>query len=446
MAEGIGVRSGRYIGEDGQVYNLVDLLGAGAAPVDGLVKNPDEYSPKSGRVIGEDGKAYNVVDLIAAKQAEINNSIGAAVEPVASQLAANAQNHMLATELTGAYDGVDLTARYASVISDYYGGDPWAFVQAVTNAEDFSGLHVHDYIPVVCSNPGAYVLKPEIVGINTYKGSGSSEIPAHIDWLSKDCWPDTVKYNPANYNNGIGMDKFVATAGQTEFQLARREAGYPALSSVTVNGTPTTDYTYVLATGALTYTGAALSAGAVVNATWATPILVPFVASNLYAYMNSLRMGVPNEAAADPLLAEVDYTAGGIYKFLPAALKAVISPKHQLAATRFTAGTLRTTSDNYVGIDIGPLWIPDEAEVFGSSMFATGTYDKWYSRLYPAFLSGNRKKGAGNGGSRSTWWLFPAISGYSTNFCYVSSHGVANCYIASTTYLRVPVGFRIAKT
>jgi hypothetical protein len=87
MADGTGVRSGRYIGEDGQVYNLVDLLGSGAAPVDGMVKNIDEYSPRSGRVIGEDGQVYNVVDLIAAKQAEINNSIGAAVEPVASQLA-----------------------------------------------------------------------------------------------------------------------------------------------------------------------------------------------------------------------------------------------------------------------------------------------------------------------------------------------------------------------
>lgn len=368
-----------------------------------------------------------------------------AISANASQLDAIEKNKAGADELTGAYQGVDLTLRFASEIAAY-GGDPWAWVKARVQAENFEGLHVHDFIPVTCANPGAYVLKPEIVGINTYNGSGSTEITSHIDWISKDCWPDTVAYNPAYYNNGIGMDKFVATAGQTEFQLARREAGYPALSSVTVNGTPTTDYTYVLATGALTYTGAALSAGAVVKAIWTTPITVPFVASNLYAYMNSLRMGVPNEAAADPLLAEVDYTAGGIYKFLPAALKAVISPKHQLAATRFTAGTLRTTSDNYVGIDIGPLWIPDEAEVCGSSMFATGTYDKWYSRLYPAFLGANRKKCAGNGGSRSHWWLFPAASAYSAYFCYVVSSGYANTTYASNTYPRVPVGFRIRKS
>lgn len=387
-----------------------------------------------------------IKDGTIVNTAQMDAAISAAVEPVASQLAENAKNHMLAEELSGAYAGVDLTARYASVIADYYGGDPWAFVQAVTNAEDFSGLHVHDYIPVVCSNPGAYVLKPEIAGINTYKGAGGREIPAHIDWISKDCWPDAVAYNPVSYNNGIGMDKFVATAGQTEFQLARREAGYPALSSVTVNGTPTTDYTYVLATGALTYTGAALSAGAVVKAIWTTPISVPFVASNLYAYMNSLRMGVPNEAAADPQLTEVDYTTGGIYYFLPAALKAVISPKHQSAATRFAAGTLRTTSDNYVGIDIGPLWIPDEMEICGTPMYATSTYDKCYSRLYPAFLGGNRKKGAGNGGSRSHWWLFPAYSGDSANVCYVLSAGIANYMQSAANNRRVPVGFRIRKS
>jgi hypothetical protein len=79
-------------------------------------------------------------------------------------------------------------------------------------------------------------------------------------------------------------------------------------------------------------------------------------------------------------------------------------------------------------------------------MFATGTYDKWYSRLYPAFLGGNRKKGAGNGGSRSNWWLFPAYSGNSTYFCFVSSAGYAYYSYASLTYLRVPVGFRIRKS
>ena len=364
-----------------------------------------------------------------------------------TQLAADAKNHMLAQELSGAYDGVDLTVRFASEIAAY-GGDPWAWIKARVQAEVFTGLHVHDYIPVTCTNPGAYVLKPEIAGINTYKGSGNNEIPAHIDWISKDCWPDTVTYNPVNYNNGLGLDKFTGNGSTKIFQLTRREVGYPTLSSVTVGAATMilgTDYTYDGPTGVLTFTVAPANA-AIIKAIWTTPIVVPFVASNVYAYMNSLRMGIPNEAAADPLLTEVDYTGGGIYKFLPAALKAVISPKHQLAARRLTVGSLLTNPTDYVGIDIGPLWIPDEMEIYGTPMYATSTYDKWYSRWYPAFMGGNRKKGAGNGGSRANWWLFPAHSGNSTLCCVVLSTGSANYLAASYTLLRVPVGFRIAKT
>ena len=374
-------------------------------------------------------------------------SVQEKLDGVASQLAADARNHMLAQELSGAYEGVDLTARFADEITAY-GGDSWAWIKARTDAENFEGLHPRDYITVTCENPGAYILKMEIAGINTYKGSSGTEIPAHIDWISKDCWPDTIQYNPANYNNGIGMDKLTGDGSTQAFQLARREAGFPALSSVTVNGTAMaadTDYTYDSATGALNFTSAPAN-GAVIKAAWATPVAVPFLASNLYAYMNSLRMGVPNEAAADPSLVEVDYTGGGIYKWLPAAVKAVISPKHQYAATRYTAGTLRTTGDNYAAVDIGPLWVPDESEVYGVSVYATGTYDKWYSRLYPSFLGGNRRKGAGNGGSRSSWWLFAAYSGGSTPCCYVNLGGPANNTVASNKDLRAPVGFRIRKS
>ena len=365
---------------------------------------------------------------------------------VTSQLDANAKNHALAREFSGAYDGVDLTTVFASEIAAY-GGDPWAWIKARVQAENFDGLHVHDYIPVTCTNPGAYILKMEIAGINTYKGAGSPEIPAHIDWISKDCWPDTVTYNQANYNNGIGLDKFTGDGSAKVFQLTRREVGYPALASVTVGSTTMTDgtdYTYNSTTGVLTFVAAPASA-AVIKATWATPVAVPFLASNVYAYLNSLRMGVPNEAAGDPFLTEVDYTAGGIYKWLPAALKAVISPKHMALAARTPQSTLRTQADNYAWADIGPLWLPEEMEVYGTYFYATGTHEKWFARPYPAFMGGNRKKGAGNGGSRSTWWLLPASSGSSTLFCYVYSGGYAATSSASPAY-RVPVGFRIRKS
>jgi len=55
--------TGRLIGEDGQIYNIVDLLGPSTPVGGGVVANVNDYTPKTGRVIGEDGQIYNLVDL-----------------------------------------------------------------------------------------------------------------------------------------------------------------------------------------------------------------------------------------------------------------------------------------------------------------------------------------------------------------------------------------------
>lgn len=56
-------QSGRVIGEDGETYNLVDLMQGGTAASNENY-DVDKYPAKSGRVIGEDGKVYNLVDLL----------------------------------------------------------------------------------------------------------------------------------------------------------------------------------------------------------------------------------------------------------------------------------------------------------------------------------------------------------------------------------------------
>lgn len=430
--KGIFVGSPLFIRDDGSVVDV----------------NEREQFPASalGKAAYDEFEGMSAPSEVGGAISAHNDDAGAHAElfaPINTQIASDAITHMLATEFSGAYEGVDLSVRFATEIAGY--SDVWAWVKARVQAENFAGLHVHDYITVTCTNAGAYVLKMEIAGINTYKGSGGIEIPAHIDWISKDCWPDTVQYNLVNFNNGIGCDKFTATAGQTSFQLTYRGSAYPSsITSMTVNGGADTSFTYNSATGIMTYTGSALSAGAIVKAFW-TAVDVPFMASNLNAYMNSLRVGVPNEAALDPFLTEVDYSAGGIYYYLPSELKAVITPKRMYAATRYTAGSLLSSSNNNSDVTIGPLWIPEGIEVCGSALFATGTYDKWYARQYPAFFGGNRKKGAGNGGSRVSWWVFSANSGNTAPFCYVFSYGYAYFNGASTA-ARVPVCFRIAKT
>jgi hypothetical protein len=59
--------SGRMLTENGQVVNIVDILGGGfAQPVSGEVYDVSSISPHSGRVVGEDGRVFNIADLLAA--------------------------------------------------------------------------------------------------------------------------------------------------------------------------------------------------------------------------------------------------------------------------------------------------------------------------------------------------------------------------------------------
>lgn len=55
--------TGRIINENGEIQNIVDLLG-GSNPISDATYNIKHYAPKSGNVIGEDGKVYNLVQLI----------------------------------------------------------------------------------------------------------------------------------------------------------------------------------------------------------------------------------------------------------------------------------------------------------------------------------------------------------------------------------------------
>lgn len=60
-------RSGRIVGEDGKVYNEVDILktkDSEAQPVNEKTYDISQFSPRSGRIVGEDGRTYNEVDLL----------------------------------------------------------------------------------------------------------------------------------------------------------------------------------------------------------------------------------------------------------------------------------------------------------------------------------------------------------------------------------------------
>lgn len=108
-------------------------------------------------------------------------------------------------ELNSNYEGVDLTVKFANEIANH--SNEWAWIQSRLDNHNVRDLHVGDYIPInIAANGGiaAETHKAEIAGINTYRRTGDSghEVGYHIDWITRDCYSGTVKFNTTNINNG----------------------------------------------------------------------------------------------------------------------------------------------------------------------------------------------------------------------------------------------------
>lgn len=101
------------------------------------------------------------------------------------------------------YIGRDLTVVFANEIANYT--DEWQWIQARLNNHDVSGFRVGDYIPITIAASGsvpAETHRAEIAGINPYYKTGDTAVGYHIDWITKDCYSQTVQWNTSNNNNG----------------------------------------------------------------------------------------------------------------------------------------------------------------------------------------------------------------------------------------------------
>ncbi len=103
------------------------------------------------------------------------------------------------------YKGRDLTVVFADEIADFE--DEWAWIQDRINRDDFSGIRNRDYIPLTLSG-GTGETHNMRLNIKTYTGTGDSgyEIPVCVDFISDDCYSETVQWNTSNNNNGNADD------------------------------------------------------------------------------------------------------------------------------------------------------------------------------------------------------------------------------------------------
>ena len=250
-------------------------------------------------------------------------------------------NPILSIDFDRYYEGQDLTTKWAAEIAaSPYNGDAWAWIRARIRAGNFIGIHTKDYIPFKTKNN--VNLKAEIAGINTYTNYGDSAVGKHIDFICRELWPTLHVINKVNYNNGVPA---FTPEGGTE--IAAQE--------------------------------------------------YPWLACDLYHYINSLAGYVPNATTLNPEMVAVDYTADGIYYQLPDALQAVIVEKRALLAKRYSASGLLTDDNGWGWTNIGKLWLPTEWEVYGGPVWLSS-----YSggAAYWCFVGGDG--GAGNAGASNT--------------------------------------------
>lgn len=184
--------------------------------VDDVINEELAADRKFGEVQNEDGtKSYNDVtpytqegDEYGAKQINFENKhTNYAIE---------------AADRT--YEGRDLTVEFAEEIAGFT--DPWRWIKTRLAAHNIDGLHVEDYIPI---NMGSHVMKMQIAGINTYtRTTDQAPLGWHIDWISKDLYPDTVQWFTSNDNNGTSTDPYPYNKSTVKSFLAGLEAQLPA--------------------------------------------------------------------------------------------------------------------------------------------------------------------------------------------------------------------------
>ena len=278
------------------------------------------------------------------------------------------------------YNGEALTDLFANEIQSDY-DNAWQWITARTAADNFDGINIADFIPITIKT---YSLNAQIAGIKTYTGYGDTAVRKHIDWISKELYPENHVVNKVNFNNG--------TAGQN----------------------------------------------------------YPWLASDLYHWLNSLSGTVPNEAVVGGGAGEsVDYTSDGVYYNLPAELKSAIIEKRFLLSKRYSASGLLDDDNGRAWANIGMLWLPDECEVYGMPVWGGNSgYSLGGSALQYSLFAGNVNRLKYKNGIRAMWWLLSPFLGNSTNWCFSANNGSCggNYYTTSHSESAVPICFRTGET
>lgn len=123
-------------------------------------------------------------------------SSGGIVYPVEDETARK-ETASLFEDNDALYEGRDLTQIFALEISQFT--DAWAWIKNRIANANYTGIHVGDYIPMMV---GSERHEMQVAGIDTYYRTTDNQLGHHIDFISRDCYSQTVQWNTTNNNNG----------------------------------------------------------------------------------------------------------------------------------------------------------------------------------------------------------------------------------------------------
>jgi len=297
-------------------------------------------------------------------------------------LSAN-QGRVLNSIIVGTYNGENLETKYAAEISGHT--SVWAWIKNRIQTGNFTGINIGDYIPLTLTDGKQFYM--EVAGINTYKGLYGIGSTNHIDFISRDLYPEAISFNLSNVNNGI--------------------------------------------------------VGVKSGMVW--------LSSNLYAKLNSLAMNVPNNNVFPITTTAVDYTTTGVYDKLPAGLGDMLQNKYLDLPMRSSSSQLMNIDNNSTIFEnIGKLWIPSEVEVKGRSTTSTFTSkNNIQYEIFKKGGTFKRQKGESHlSATTSMWWTATPMDNTTQMILVLTQQGITDGWHANPTnqnsFVRSPLCFRIS--
>ena len=328
-----------------------------------------------------------------------------------------------ATPAVEGYGGNDLSEEFANA----------AALHAAVNAGDFSKIHIGDYFPITLNGsfydyslytvPAGTTYYSE-AGLATEVGTTSAALSgAYQSATAVKIKIDSTDYYVAIGDCTLGYEKTLSNAVM-KMEVAAIDPyiqmGDTALSA---------HHILMCSRDLLPPTLQMRSA----NSVWCdTAATNPWLGSALYKTLND----------ADA----TGYTGHGIIKLVeatalgPYVFKGPNNKGMRAYLMTMAAGAAAPTAGEWA--DRGRLFLPEEREVYGAPVRdpAPNTIAQMLYNQWPIFVGSSRHiiKGAGNGGSRTYWWLETASS--ATTFAFVTGHGLAYSNPASAAY-RAPLCF-----